>query len=83
MDLKRVLYDTPYPNKPRADAPQNMKLLEEKALRFTMPLKRDALQALFAMTPYYYRTPRAGKERLDALDALDVGAAVDFAVYQK
>lgn len=83
MDLKRVLYDTPYPNKPRADAPQSMALIEERTLRFTMPLSREALQALFAMTPYYYRTPRAGKARLDALDALDVGAAVDLAVYQK
>ena len=83
MDLKRVLYDTPYPNKPRADAPQSMTLLEEQALRFTMPLEQKSLQALFAMTPYYYRTPRAGKQRLDALDTLAVRAAVDFSVWRK
>lgn len=83
LDLKRVLYDTPYQNKPRADLPQEMQLLEERQLQFTMELAQDELQALFAMTPYYYRTPRAGKERLDALSSLAVGAEVDFSVWRK
>lgn len=83
LDLKRVLYDTPYQNKPRADLPQSMQLLEEQHLRFTMELTQEGLQALFAMTPYYYRTPRAGKEKLDALASLAVGAEVDFSVWQK
>ena len=83
LDVKRVLYDIPYQNKPRADAPQQMKLLETENLRFEMELAQNMLQALFAMTPYYYRTPRAGQERLAALDRLRVGAEVDISIWQK
>ena len=81
--LKSVLYDNPYLNLPRADAPQTMEHIESQTLAFDMDLSHDDLQALFAMTPYYYRTPRQGRERLEATERLTVGAAVDFAVYRK
>lgn len=83
LDLKRVLYDTPYQNQPRADAPTAMELLSEERLAFSMDLDAEALGALFAMTPYYYRTSKEGRERLAALERLQVGAEVDVAVYRK
>ena len=83
FSLKSVLYETPYCNQPRADLPQKMKLLERELLRFDMELGQEALQALFAMTPYFYRTPRNGKERLDAKESLTVGAEVELSVWQK
>ena len=83
FDLKRVLYDTPYQNEPRADAPSHMERLSEERLDFSMELDASALQALFAMTPYFYRTSAAGRARLDALERLTVGAQVDIALYRK
>ena len=83
FDLKRVLYDTPYQNEPRADAPSHMEKLSEERLDFSMELDASALQALFAMTPYFYRTSAAGRARLDALERLTVGAQVDIALYRK
>lgn len=83
LDLKRVLYDTPYQNESRADAPKQMELLLEDRLAFTMALDAPALQALFAMTPYYYRTSAEGRARLDALEGLTVGAEVDISLYRK
>ena len=81
--LKKAIYDTPYYNQERADAPQNMALLESEILRFDMTLENADLQNLFAMTPYFYRTSKEGKERLAALSALKVNAEVELAVYQK
>ncbi len=40
----------------------------------------DTIAALFAMTPFYYRCPREGRERLLSLDKLKVRVAVDFTV---
>lgn len=83
LELKRVLYETPYQNQPRADAPASMELINEERLAFSMELDNAALQALFSMTPYYYRTSKEGHDRLAAVDRLSVGAEVDIAVYRK
>ncbi len=83
LDLKRVLYETPYQNEPRADAPAHMEKLAEERLSFSMSLDAPALQALFAMTPYFYRTSREGRARLEALEHLTVGAQVDMMLYRK
>ena len=81
--LKKVLYDTPYQNEPRADAPTKMKQIATRRLSFDMALDTAALQDLFAMTPYFYRTPEAGRARLAATASLSVGAQIDISLYQK
>lgn len=83
LDLKRVIYDTPYQNQPRADAPATMELLSEERLAFPMDLDATALGDLFAMTPYYYRTSKEGRERLAATERLTVGAEMDLLLYRK
>lgn len=81
--LKSVLYDTPRENEPRADLPQGMTLCHGETLAFEMALTKADASNLFAMTPYYYRTPKEGHERLAALEALTVGAEMDIAIYRK
>ena len=81
--LKRVLYDSPYKNEARADAPTGMKRIEHVQLSYGAELDATALQSLFAMTPYYYRTSKAGCARLDATDTLVVEVDVDVDVYEK
>ena len=83
FSLKRVLYEQPYKNEERADAPDAMRELERCHLSYTVELSNEELQALFAMTPYYYRTPRAGRERLAATSRLAVEVDVDMTVYVK
>ena len=41
------------------------------------------LRDLFQMTPYYWKTPKAGAERLAALDGLRVRAQFRIHVFQK
>ena len=83
LALKKVLYDEVYENEPRADAPAHLPLCHRETLAFPMALSGKDAENLFAMTPYYYRTPQKGRERLAALTELLCGAEVDFAVYRK
>ncbi len=83
FSLKRVLYDTPYQNEPRADLPQEMTLLCKDRLRYTFAADNATLQDLFAMTPYFYRTSKEGQARLAATPTLDVDVDVEIAVYLK
>ena len=84
MGLKRAVYETPYENAPRADLPSQMVLLEEKQVNFDFTLDRpEEIQALFTMTPYYYRTSREDMEKLRALTSLKTEAEVTLYVYQK
>ncbi len=81
--LKKVLYDTVYYNEPRADLPCEMELLETKRVRYVAEMDNADLAALFAMTPYFYRTSEEGKARLAATHALGVDVDVEIAVYRK
>lgn len=81
--LKRVLYDTPTENTPRADQPTRMQEIDARDLSFLMELDPASLSALFAMTPYYYRTSREGRARLAACEGLSCEAEMDIRVYRK
>ena len=83
LSLKRVLYDTPRENEARADLPTKMSELHAEVLDFTMELDAPAIENLFAMTPYYYRTSVEGKARLAALQSLTCEAQMNIHVYQK
>ena len=83
LDLKKVLYENAYRNEPRADAPVRMQELSSELLSFEMELNAPDLQALFAMTPYFYRTGAEGRARLAALEGLSVGAQMEIRVFQK
>ena len=49
--------------------------------RVTVP--HEQLEALFAMTPYYWKTPRDGAARLAALPELTTDIAFRFLVFEK
>ena len=49
--------------------------------RVTVP--HEQLKALFAMTPYYWKTPRGGAERLAALSQLETDISFRFLVFEK
>ncbi|MBQ2773008.1 MAG: methyltransferase domain-containing protein, partial [Clostridia bacterium] len=83
LSLKRVLYDQPHENEPRADLPVSMTELTRETLSFSMELEGSAIGSLFAMTPYYYRTSREGQERLATCEHLTCEAEMDIFIYQK
>ena len=44
---------------------------------------QESIEALFSMTPYYWKTDVEGGERLRALDVLETEIKFDFLVYRK
>ena len=49
----------------------------------SLPVSGEALADLFQMTPYYWKTPKTGAQRLATLDALEVTAAFRIHVFRR
>lgn len=77
-ELKQFLYETPYPNPVEDLELPGFSLLARRRLTYPMELDRQALNLLFQMTPYFYKTPPHAKERLAQCPALTVAA--DFII---
>lgn len=72
-ELKQVLYDRPYPNEVKQTPYPGFSYREIRHVESVIHLPcQEDIHALFQMTPYYWKTPRSGAERLAALTALDV-----------
>lgn len=82
-ELKSLLYENPYENAPEEGAPDGFTLLSSTPVEFGMALSHDLLADLFTMTPYYYRTPAAGRARLEQTESLTVTASFRILRLQK
>ena len=87
LGLKKALYDNPYLNEGRRDLPEEGKeftLLEKRTVRFEITVREPAhVEALFAMTPYYWRTSPGDHQKLSACTELTTPVTFDFHIYQK
>lgn len=74
-EMKEILYDSPYENEEKMECYQGFTYREVVPVegRFTLTDPRD-IQALFRMTPYAWKTPKAGVSRLMGRTQLNVGA---------
>ena len=82
-ELKQVLYDTPYRNREEAVPYEGFEYREIVPVETAMDLPGDDLMDLFRMTPYAWKTPKAGVERLSALPGLRVTADFRIHVFQR
>lgn len=78
-ELKQVLYDTPYRNQEEDVPYEGFVYRRVVPVRYKMAVSGEDLKDLFQMTPYYWKTPKEGTARLDALDGLEITA--DFRVH--
>lgn len=84
MELKRAIYDIPRENPEEKTDIAGFALRENRRLRYSFNMKStEEIMALFAMTPYFYKTGRAAAERIGHTDSLECTAAVGVAVYSK
>lgn len=81
-ELKQVLYEKPYENAEEETAYEGFAYEAIIPVDFTITLDAPALQDLFRMTPYCWKTPKAGIERMNALDGLDVTASFRVHVFR-
>lgn len=71
MGLKRVLYDAPYENEEKPLPLPGFEKAGEERLRYTVTVEGANVRNLFAMTPYYWKTPPAFAARLQGLEILE------------
>ncbi len=83
-EMKQVLYDRPYRNETKETPYAGFRYVDIVHVKdvITLPCQED-IQALFGMTPYCWKTPRAGKERLAARDSLTTTAAFDIHIFEE
>jgi 23S rRNA (guanine745-N1)-methyltransferase len=61
-----------------------MTLLETRSLRFEITVEGQSdIEALFSMTPYYWRTSEADKQKLAQLDTLTTEVDMLLYIYRK
>ena len=82
--LKEVLYEKPYENEVADFESEGFAFCGVREIKTAFTLKTPSeIADLFHMTPYCYRTPPAGKERLAALSELTVGAEFLLLTYRR
>ena len=81
--LKEVLYDTPYENEVKDPALDGFTLVKRCTVEENVTFGKEAFSDLFAMTPYGYRTPKAGRDRLAAKESLETLISFELFLYTK
>lgn len=83
MGLKKFIYENVYENEIRTDLPEKMALLYERRVKFDLSLEsNEQIMNLFSMTPYYWRTSVADKQKLEGVGGLDTEVDVIIAIYK-
>lgn len=83
-ELKEVLYPQPYENEEKREEYPGFRYLDVVPVecRFTLP-DRQTIWDLYRMTPYCWKTPKEGTERLSALERLTVTAQFRIHVMER
>lgn len=82
--LKRALYETPYENDEALPQTSSLRFVGTTKLSGRIVLaSQEDIQAVFRMTPYYFHTSQADKDKLQALDRLETPIEFVIAEYKK
>lgn len=83
IELKNILYDTPYLNDEKAPETSLFTLKSKNKISNTFDISRDDLKTLFSMTPYFYRTSESDKKKLDRVNSIRLTASFVVLEYVK
>lgn len=82
--LKKILYDRPYHNDEKAPEAESFELLERIRVSTELEVEgNENISALFKMTPYAFRTPKAGMERIAGLETVFTTAEFVLLIYKR
>ena len=82
--MKRILYDEPYENETRDTQYPGFEFLRRVPVRGEITTEDpQVMRDLFAMTPYYWKTPKEGCGRLERALSLKTETGFDFLIYRK
>lgn len=80
--MKEILYEKPYKNERQETAYPGFAFEKRIMLSDVLRVKGGAVRDLFAMTPYYWKTPREGREKLERCAELETSIAFDLLCYK-
>ena len=86
LGLKQVIYDNAYLNDARKDLPTEefFEPAERRNRSFDITVEgREDIEALFSMTPFYWRTPSSDKAKLSVLNTLSTRVSFDYYIYKR
>lgn len=81
--MREVLYGEPRLSPPYDKVPKGFSPVLSRSLLYTVTLSGNDIKNLFTMTPFYYRSPKEGKEKLLSLQTLTTEISVEYKVYEK
>lgn len=82
--LKKILYENPYENERRDTEYPGFTFIKRVPAQGEIHTEDPkVMQNLFAMTPYFWKTPKEGCEKLKETKSLDTEIAFDFLIYRK
>lgn len=80
--LKQAVYDTPYLNDEKLPETKALKLEGFQKITASIRLEtKEDIEAVFRMTPYYFHTSEADKQKLSAYEQLDTQIEFIIAKY--
>ncbi len=83
-ELKQIVYDTPYENEIDTLELDGFVLKNKTEITFPLNIQiPEHIDALFKMTPYYYKTSREGQAKVQALSQLQTHAEFLLVAYKK
>ena len=83
-ELKQVLYDQPYPNEEKETPYEGFSYEQIVPVEATITLDNQTdIHNLFQMTPYYWKTPKSGSDRLAALEQLTTRISFRIHTFKK
>ena len=83
-EMKQVLYENPYENPVKLEEYPGFSYLGCREVAGRIHLESSGhIMALFGMTPYAWKTPRAGVERLGQLKTLDTTIGFTLHLYRR
>lgn len=81
--LKQVLYEHPYENAVQHTEYPGFVFEQRVPVQAELTVSGSHILDLFAMTPYYWKTPRGGAERLAQCESITTPLHFDFLVYRR
>lgn len=84
FELKEKIYEKPYKNPVPSYEKENFKIKSVTEVKYMIHLEsQEDIDALFKMTPYYYKTSQSDQQKLEKLENLSVSLEFAVAEYEK
>ena len=81
--LKKTVYKSPYKNEVSPFELEGFNFVENHNICYEITLDKEQTNMLFAMTPYFYNTPRDGAQKLAEISSLTTVCEFEIVIFRK